>query len=279
MKRHRNDGLRKLCGCARRRWPTCGHGWHFSFQWRGVHHRFSLDRHLGRHVAGKTEAKTEADKLRATIRRGEFSPVQTDEVTTVSTPVTLDRFGAVYLDRALKGRRDDRSQLKRLWAFVLPDTGERLGAKVVKDIVEDNLEVFAESLRAQKLAANTRNHYVQLLKAMFRWAAKKGYIDRTPISEDSALKREKTNGRVRRLLGDEEHGLLAAAPPRAQRLIIGALETGCRLGELLSLLWKDVDLTLGEIPGDEREGPGEPTHPHFDQAQGDPGDGASRSGR
>ena len=206
MKRHHNHGLRKLCSCPRRKWSTCPHSYYFSFQWRGVHHRFSLDHHLGRHIIGKTAAQTEADKIRAAIRRAEFTPYQTDETQVTRKVVTLDTFAALYLDRALKGRRDDRSQLKRLCEFVLPDTGERLGAKVLKDIVEDDLEVFAESLRAQNLAGSTRNHYVQLLKAMFRWAAKKGYIDRTPISEDSALKREKTNGRARRLMGTRSTG-------------------------------------------------------------------------
>jgi hypothetical protein len=43
----RNEGLRKVCGCGRHKWPKCPHPWHFSFQWEGRHYRFSLDRHLG----------------------------------------------------------------------------------------------------------------------------------------------------------------------------------------------------------------------------------------
>lgn len=42
--------------------------------------------------------------------------------------------------------------------------------------------------------------------------------------------------------------MIAAAPPRLQRLIIAALETGCRLGELLKLQWQDVDLDRRELP-------------------------------
>ena len=109
------------------------------------------------------------------------------------------------------------------------------------------LQVFWDSLRVEGLAASTRNKYVQILKAMFRWAVRKGYLARNPISEDSALKREKHARRARRLVGDEEQRLIAAAPPRLQRLILGALESGARLGELLSLLWKDVDLARREI--------------------------------
>ena len=45
----------------------------------------------------------------------------------------------------------------------------------------------------------------------------------------------------------EEQALLGAAGQWLQRLIIAALETGCRRGELLSLQWQDVSLSRGEI--------------------------------
>ncbi|MDP6582893.1 MAG: hypothetical protein QF681_19775, partial [Vicinamibacterales bacterium] len=43
-----------------------------------------------------------------------------------------------------------------------------------------------------------------------------------------------------------EAKLLAAAHPRLQRLIIAALETAARRGELLSLQWREVDLARRE---------------------------------
>jgi integrase len=45
----------------------------------------------------------------------------------------------------------------------------------------------------------------------------------------------------------EERRLLAVASPWLQRLIIAALTTGCRRGELLSLQWGDVDLRRGRL--------------------------------
>ena len=41
--------------------------------------------------------------------------------------------------------------------------------------------------------------------------------------------------------------MLDQAGPRLYRLIVAALETGCRLGELLALRWRDVDLKRGEL--------------------------------
>lgn len=246
MARRSNGGLRKVCGCPRKKWPTCRHSWYFSFQWRRIHHRFSLDRHLGRHVVSKTEARAEADQIRAVIRCGQFATVSTEETSLAPKRLTFEAYSDLYLERALHGRRNDVCQLKRLCAFVFK-SGERLGSKALEDVTEDDLEVFWDSLRIEGLAASTRNKYVQILKAMFRWAVRKGYLARNPVSEDSALKREKHARRTRRLGVDEEQRLIAAAPARLQRLILGALESGARLGELLSLLWKDVDLTRGEV--------------------------------
>ena len=246
--RHKNAGLRKLCSCSRRQWAKCQHSWYFSFQCRNVHHRFSLDHHLGRHVAGKTEAQREADTIKAAIRNGDLAPTPTP-TPDANTPVTLDMFSAVYLSkRPLKARRDDGYRLKQLTAFVLPPPlGQRLGAKALARITEDDLETFLDDVRARGRTASTCNKYVQLMKHSFRWATRKGYIKANPITEDSALKRAKCNHRVRRLIGDEEARLLAAAAPRMQRLIVAAIESGCRLGELLSLLWKDAALRRGEI--------------------------------
>src|SRR5262249_41663036 len=124
--------------------------------------------------------------------------------------------------------------------------------RVVEDlpltaITEDELEAFHAALADR--AASTRNKYVQLIKASFRWAAKKGYISRSPISEDSQLRRSKGHQRRRRLSADEEQALLKAAGAltrgaglRLQWLIIAAIESGARLGELLAVRWSDVSL-------------------------------------
>lgn len=84
-------------------------------------------------------------------------------------------------------------------------------------------------------AASTRNHYMRLIKAAFKWAAKKRYIARSPISEDSTLKAAKSAQRAQRLSPDDEAKLLKAAGNvsrgggvRLQGLIVAALETGCR---------------------------------------------------
>ena len=68
-----NHGLRKICGCARARWPKCPHAWHFNFKLKGgPAYRFSLDDQLGEHIASKIKAEEAAEDLRRAIRAGTF---------------------------------------------------------------------------------------------------------------------------------------------------------------------------------------------------------------
>ena len=266
--RHRNNGLRKLCDCSRRHWPKCSHDWHFNFKPRGgPSYRFSLDVEVGRPLKSKTEAEGEAERIRTEIRAGTF--VRASARASASEPkpigVTLDAFALLYIERQAqtsgkKTWKNDEHMLAQLRAFRRPD-GTRLGEALLASITEDELEAFHAELRTKGRAASTRNQYVQLLKASFRWAAKKGYIARSPITEDSTLGRTKIAQRTRRLVADvldekgttkqagEERRLLDATTknPGMQRLIIAALETGCRRGELLGLQWADVDVKRREI--------------------------------
>lgn len=61
------------------------------------------------------------------------------------------------------------------------------------------------------------------------------------------VRRKKETPRHRRLDDGEEERLLSAAEPHLQAVIIAALETCCRQGELLTLRWADVSLDRGEI--------------------------------
>ncbi|HJO37168.1 MAG TPA: tyrosine-type recombinase/integrase [Vicinamibacterales bacterium] len=248
MARHRNGGLRKICGCPRTRWPKCSHGWYVNFQWDGTHYRFSLDRQLGRHIESKTEAKSEADRLRSAIREGGHRGGHPSEI--APGDLTLEAYSAKFLEGYSKARgkvtwREDDMILAQIAAFEID--GQRLGDKRLSAATEDDFEAFMRDLKTKGRAASTRNHYVQVIKAMFKWAVRKKYLANNPISGDSDIRREKIARRQRRLQGDEEDRLLAAANPRLQRLIVAALETGCRRKELLTLQWKDVDLGAGAL--------------------------------
>ena len=61
------------------------------------------------------------------------------------------------------------------------------------------------------------------------------------------IRKGKAKKRNRRLETDEESRLLDVAGPHLQRVIVACLETCCRVGEVLSLQWKEVSLPRREI--------------------------------
>jgi len=52
------ENVRKICGCTT--WKTCAHPWYLDFQRDKVRYRDNLDKLIGRHPVGFTEAKDEA---------------------------------------------------------------------------------------------------------------------------------------------------------------------------------------------------------------------------
>ena len=226
------------------------HGWHFNFSWKGVSYRVSLDRECGRHIDSKTEADTEADRIRGEIRAGRFQNGATQPPADHS--VTVAELGTIFLERYSKARgkvswKNDQTMLTKLAGFVVPRIGRPFGTVSVRSVMEDDCDVFLESLRARALAASTRNKYLADAQGVSAWGVRKGYLETPWIKPGSDLKREKIAKRERRLLPDEESTLLGAASAGLYRLIVAALETGCRLGELLSLRWRHVDLERSEI--------------------------------
>jgi integrase len=246
--RHLNRGLRKICGCARRTWAKCPHSWHFNFKPKGGQsYRFSVDSEAGKRIEAKTDAEALADGWRSQIRAGTFRRSAEQVLTTCDIgALTLAKFGETYFERLGKPvSANTRTCFSQIIAF--PMNGSTFGVKELMAITEDDIEAFFAHLRAEGKAASTRNKYIQTVKAMFRWAVKKGYLTRNSAGDSEALKREQHARRDRRLEDGEEAKLLEHAGTHLQRLIIGALESGCRKGELLSLTWRDVNLERREM--------------------------------
>ena len=119
-----------------------------------------------------------------------------------------------------------------------------LGARLIQDIrLADVAEYKADRKSKPKangkpLAVATINREIALLKKMFNVAVDWGYLEYNPILK---AKIEKENNRRERYLTDEEMSrLVDAASDHLRPILIVALSTGMRRGEILSLRWADV---------------------------------------
>jgi integrase len=85
-----------------------------------------------------------------------------------------------------------------------------------------------------------------MARRMFRVARKEGWVIRDPFDEgDSLISLARERERERILTRFEEGRLLEACHHLSRNLyilVVAALDTGCRRGELLKLVWSDVDL-------------------------------------
>ena len=137
---------------------------------------------------------------------------------------------------------------------------DRFGDRALADIKTADVQDLIADLQKPRvvgrrpgvrvLSAARVNRIVDLLRHMLNWAVGREYIERTPFkrgSETLIKKLREDNKRRRRIDEEEEAALLGAAPPHIQAMIVAAIDTGMRQGEMLALRFADVDLERGLI--------------------------------
>ncbi len=164
------------------------------------------------------------------------------------------------------GRDSNRPYRLKAWMRLM---GDKPLAAITADDVEDGLRHLAEEparVFAGKDAdgnrifrkkghgqrtGSTLNRYYVALCGLYSWARKQRLLPRGFVPPTRHVeKRPEPRGRVR-YLKEEERALLlkacrGASWPRLYLLVLMAITTGARRGELLGLRWCDVDMTRGE---------------------------------
>lgn len=107
-----------------------------------------------------------------------------------------------------------------------------------------------ETYRARRLKAGVRrsttNREMALLKKMFHLAADWGYCTENPVAKVKLFP-ERDNLKERVLSEDEETRLLAHCPQHLAPIVVFALNTGMRRGEILGLRWDQVDASATSV--------------------------------
>lgn len=205
------------------------------------------------------DTKTEALRLLTTLKRdlddGGAQSIDGDRL-------TFRKLADIYQEKrltepvyrdgqkvaGLRSWKDQRCRLKLLTDY--------FGKRRVKTITFADLETY----KKHRLESDTRsggersiatvNRELALLRSVFGLAKQSGWIARSPFEQGKAIISTAVETKRERILTrEEEERLLAACDCRERRhvrpVIIAALDTGARRGELLSLRWRDVDLNRG----------------------------------
>ena len=244
-------GLYKLCDHKDRNRDRCEHPWWGSF--RGV--RVSLSKWANREIHSKAEASAALDVLRVAIRAGTFDPRGLKPIE--AKPITFGELAELYRDRHVIPKR---LALVEDYAWSVKPFLERWRDRALADIRTADVQDLIADLQkpriigrrpgARVLSAASINRIIDLVRHMLNWAIGREYIERTPFrrgSETMIKKLREDNKRRRRIDEAEEAALIEAAPPHVQAMIIAAIDTGMRQGEMLALRFADVDLDRGLI--------------------------------
>lgn len=205
------------------------------------------------------ETKTEALRLLASLKRNlDHDGLQSIDGDRLTFQKLADEYSEARLTEPVyregvkvAGLRSWKDQLLRIKLL-----SRYLGKRRVKAITYADLENYkkerlhTESERGGERSLASVNRELALLRSIFSFAKQSGWITVSPferggplISTSSEPKRERV------LTRKEEERLLAACDCKERKhlrpVLITALDTGARRGELLGLKWADIDLTNG----------------------------------
>jgi len=155
---------------------------------------------------------------------------------------TVIRFGDVPMAELrthhVEAFRDSRRQLMQ------QGEAKRLAraAKQAEGVARRELPAVSPELPHRRGGEIGINRHLEVIRRLVSFAILRGYSEANPfvLHGKRTVKFAPQKPRTRRLLAGEEERLLAAASRHLQAIVIAALETGCRKGELLSLQWRDV---------------------------------------
>ncbi len=128
---------------------------------------------------------------------------------------------------------------------------EHFGSRPVKMITHAEIEKYKRNrLRNKTVKGGERsiasvNRELETLRAVLNYARREGWILKSPFESGAPLISKADEVQRERILSrNEEERLLAACTGRKAHLrplLIAALDTACRRGELFHLKWSDVD--------------------------------------
>lgn len=224
-----------------------GH-WHFDFQIKGVRYREAIPLARNKWQAEQAEVQARLRVYEGTY--GKQLGTQLFEDFVGNPDAEHDRFDeGTYLEWAKinkKSWRHDRFRVRALLAAFKGKTLAEVSPLAIEKYKRDRLN--SKTIRGTDRSAASVNRELELLSRIFSLAFETGIVETNPCARVRKLRID--NQRNRYLSADEESRLMAQFKDRRAHLkplVIVALGTGMRRGELSALRWKQVDFARNVI--------------------------------
>ena len=194
----------------------------------------------------KTDAKEWAKRTESAMKEGRHFKTMESKKHTVGE--AIERYKKSVLPTKGSHQPNQKIQLgywkERIGDYTLADCTPALIAEVRDELLDEVTRL------KKKRSPATVNRYLAALSHCFTIAMKEWcWIDDNPLRK--VTKPKESRGRVRFLSDDERQKLLNACLESPNTLlypiVVIALSTGARRGEILSIKWNQVDLNRGTI--------------------------------
>jgi integrase len=216
---------------------------------------------VGKTFPNRKEAKEWAGALEAAVREHRYFPHARASRTTFAE--VAKRYRERTLAEMPARNRRVRSKQLEWWerhlkglpvAEITPDRiAEARDELALEPFVRGKARTTSDgavtSPREFKRSPATVNRYLEVLNHLFTVSVREWrLVDRNPVRD--VAKKKEPRGRIRFLSDDEREALLQACGtstwPGLRPLVMLAITTGARRGELINLKWTDIDLKAGE---------------------------------
>ena len=134
--------------------------------------------------------------------------------------------------------KDDKYRLQKVVNF--------FGDIYLHELTPLDIEKFKAEKLKEGVAKSTVNRYMAILKTMFNIAITWGYTKDNPVRRVKFFS-EKDNLKERILTEEEEDRLFEASSEHLKPILVVALNSGMRRGEILNLKWENIDFQAKEI--------------------------------
>ena len=217
--------------------------WYADFRIRGKRYRKKLD------AQNKAQAKLLAQKLELDVINRQYGILDD------SISITLKKLSEEYIKFAKMNKRSwDRDVLSLSHILNMEADGMKLGEYNIEDISPKHILMYQEKRKQEMDAkfdqkgkpARERNYAsinreIACLRHIFYLAIDWEYTEKNPVARKS-IRLFKEIRRDRILSEEEIKKLLKITDGHTFQIISFGLNTGMRLGEILRLEWKNIDL-------------------------------------
>ena len=198
-----------------------GNNWYIDYRCNGK-------RYIRRIGHNKKVAIQARNKVLTEIAENKFLDKQT------ISPLLFKDFTEDYINKYSKVNKrswkDDVSRLGKL--------NDLFGDKTLHEITPEMIEDF-KCKALETLSRATVNRYLACMKHLYTVAIQWKRVDKNPVREVKLFK--ENNNRLRYLEYSEAERLVECCKGYLRDIVVVALNTGMRQGEIFNLKWSDID--------------------------------------